>query len=251
MQVFEPVEPQDGKDVMVLDRLTGTISLNRRLLLLLMPLSPTRRCLTITSARPPPPAPNRAIPLTHEAVHSVYGILGIISLSLTDYVILITGLHANSPRFQGHDVHSPSCFLLLPLSSSAAATPSPQEAHLLGLVQHALDTTRLWFSYTLDLTSSMQRQNDGQTGDERFFWNWDMTRRIVDAGQSGRKDSVVEGGAESGGSVSPTFALLAFSQTRAQSATSRVNARRESTRANVRTICFSDVFVRSTCHLRM
>lgn len=161
---------------------------------------------------PARPAPNRAIPLTHEAVHTVYGILGIISLSLTDYVILITGLHPNSPRFQGHDVHSPSSFLLLPLSSSAAATPSPQEGHLLGLVQHALDTTRLWFSYTLDLTSSMQRQNDGQTGDERFFWNWDMTRRIVDAGQSGRKDSVVEGGAESGGSVSFWVAWAALSE---------------------------------------
>jgi hypothetical protein len=147
------------------------------------------------------PAPNRSIPLTHEAVHTVYGILGIVSLALTDHLILISGLAPRSARFLGHDVHSPLSYLILPLSSAASTTSSAYEDRLLALVRHALDTTPLWFSYTFDLTSSLQRQQSGAGPDERFFWNWELTRRLVDAGLSGRKDSVIPGGAEAGGAV--------------------------------------------------
>lgn len=186
--------------MLVLDRLTGSVVLNRAFLKQPL-LSAAGQSLNLTLPFWPL-APNRSIPLTHEAVYTVHGILGIVSLALTDHLILISHLAPRSARFLGHDVHSPSAYLILPLSSAASTSSSAYEAQLLALVQHALDTTPLWFSYSYDLTSSLQRQAAGEDVDERFFWNYELTRRLVDAGPLGggrRKDSIMPDGSGGGG----------------------------------------------------
>ncbi|KAL7412892.1 SacI homology domain-containing protein [Mrakia frigida] len=177
--VFEPVATspldekghQKEKETMVIDRVTGAISLN---------------------------PPGRLSPVAHEDVITVYGILGIVSLVTTDYLILITHKSPSS-RFLGHDISLATSFRLLPLSSSTPSSSNlpPLETHLLKLVSLGLNSGQIWFSYTWDLTNTLERQwrqdkarggrlekgSAAERADDRFFWNKALMRRFLEVGR--------------------------------------------------------------------
>lgn len=123
----------------------------------------------------------------------VHGILGIITLHTTDFIIVITN-RKHTTNIAGSDVYLATDFRLLPVSSDA--NPSllrmPVEKKLISLVKEELYLGPLYFSYDFDLTSSFQRQVKLGTGstaasvplwkraDSRFFWNYHVQKRLMD-----------------------------------------------------------------------
>ncbi|KAJ3555857.1 hypothetical protein NP233_g12105 [Leucocoprinus birnbaumii] len=121
--------------------------------------------------------PKTPIPSTaHRSGKPLYGIAGIISLSLSEYIIVITGREL-SGRLMDHDIYRATSFDILPVNPNISShnPPHPVETHLLAL----------W-----DLTRRLQaqwetREKDGQkafweTADDRFFWNRYLQSRFID-----------------------------------------------------------------------
>lgn len=108
-------------------------------------------------------------------VSSIAGILGIISLRLDKYVIVITKAQPMG-RLRGHMVYKVVATEFLPLRERQIR--DPDEDHFLSLLKTFIMTGPMYFSYSLDLTNSFQRQAvmDSSTplwmgADDRFFWN--------------------------------------------------------------------------------
>ncbi|KAJ7919066.1 SacI homology domain-containing protein [Mycena leptocephala] len=101
-----------------------------------------------------------------------------ISLSLSDYVVVMTGREFKG-RLMGHDIYRATDFDLLPLGQNINVynPPHPVEAHLLAL-------------YGWDLTRRLQaqwetREKDSdrpfwETADDRFFWNKFLQTRLIE-----------------------------------------------------------------------
>ncbi|KAF8641228.1 hypothetical protein AX17_000862 [Amanita inopinata Kibby_2008] len=126
---------------------------------------------------------------------NIYGILGIVSLTLSDYIILLTGRELRG-CFLGHDIYRATRFDILPINSNVPAygSPHPVEAHLLALVRSHLEGGNFLFSYDWDLTRRLQAQwetRDANTNkslwemaDDRFFWNKFLHLRLTEAASS-------------------------------------------------------------------
>ncbi|TFY83312.1 hypothetical protein EWM64_g701 [Hericium alpestre] len=126
---------------------------------------------------------------------TVYGILGLIQLSISEYLIVITGRELRG-KLQGHAVYRAADFEILPLDPSVSVMnpPHPVEAHLLALVKSHLACSMLLFSYDCDVTRRMQaqyvaKQNDEgrafwEVVDDRFFWNKYLQSRFIDIAES-------------------------------------------------------------------
>ncbi|KAF8213463.1 SacI homology domain-containing protein, partial [Mycena galopus ATCC 62051] len=123
-----------------------------------------------------------------------YGILGIISLSLSEYVVVMTGREFKG-RLMGHDIYRATDFDLLPLGQNINVfnPPHPVEAHLLNLVRAHLHGGVFLFSYSWDLTRRLQsqwetREKDAdrpfwetvRRADDRFFWNKFLQTRLIE-----------------------------------------------------------------------
>ncbi|KAF9535466.1 inositol/phosphatidylinositol phosphatase [Crepidotus variabilis] len=141
-------------------------------------------------------SPKTNVPYTaYRSEKVIYGILGLISLSLTDYLIVITGRTLQG-RLMGHDVYRATDFDILPLAAlSPHDPPHPVEAHLLGLIRSHLSGGNFLYSYTYDLTRRMQKQwetreEDGgkalwEVVDERFFWNKFLHTKFIETATAG------------------------------------------------------------------
>ncbi|KAI6133244.1 SacI homology domain-containing protein [Pisolithus croceorrhizus] len=153
---FVPIEPL-GAQSLTIHRATGDIVLN---------------------------PPNKAIPSTATRYEkTVYGILGMISLALSEYVVIMTG-REHRARFMGHDIYRAADFDILPLNPNG---------HLLALVRAHLFGGYFLFSYTFDLSRRLQAQWSESESDttrplwkqvtdpgrrtDRFFWN---NPRLID-----------------------------------------------------------------------
>lgn len=118
----------------------------------------------------------------------VAGILGIIRLRLTKYVIFVTKAREVG-RILGHPILQATDFDLVPLREWRIRDDS--EKQYLGLVEKHLHSGSIFFSYELDITSSFQRQasqgapQPGQflweRADPRFFWNYYVSADLMDA----------------------------------------------------------------------
>lgn len=122
----------------------------------------------------------------------VHGILGIITLHTTDFLIVVTN-RKKVACIGGANVYLATDFRMLPLKSDANPTllRHPVEKRMLSLVKESLYSGPLYFSYEFDLTSSFQRQvkvggGVGPTreplwkrADERFFWNYRLQERLM------------------------------------------------------------------------
>ncbi|KAH0590337.1 hypothetical protein H2248_000494 [Termitomyces sp. 'cryptogamus'] len=126
---------------------------------------------------------------------SIYGIVGLISLSLSDYIIVITGRELKG-RLIGHDVYRASNFDILPLNPNISVhnPHHPVEAHLLALVSSHLRGGNFLFAYGWDITRRLQAQWKSQEqaahkafwemADDRFFWNRFLQTKLIEASAS-------------------------------------------------------------------
>ncbi|KAJ6604278.1 SacI homology domain-containing protein [Mycena vulgaris] len=135
--------------------------------------------------------PHALPPSARRTGRTIFGILGMISLSLSEYVVVMTGREFKG-RLMGHDIYRATDFDLLPLSPNINVfnPPHPVEAHLLALVRSHLMGGMFLFSYTWDLTRRLQaqwetREKDSErpfweTADDRFFWNRFLQTRLIE-----------------------------------------------------------------------
>ncbi|WFD05287.1 Phosphoinositide phosphatase sac1 [Malassezia vespertilionis] len=131
--------------------------------------------------------------LNHEKKFIVHGILGIISLHTTDFLIVITN-RKKVANIVGANVYLATDFRMLPVKSDADPTllRHPIEKGLLALIKESLYSGPLYFSYEFDLTSNLQRQVKLGAGkdtaaiplwrraDTRFFWNYGLQKRFIE-----------------------------------------------------------------------
>ncbi|CAK7237786.1 Phosphoinositide phosphatase sac1 [Sporothrix eucalyptigena] len=124
-------------------------------------------------------------------VFSIKGILGVIQLRLDKYVIVITK-DEQVGRLKGHMIHHILQVEFLPVHERQLH--DPDEDRFLGLLRSFLKSGPMYFSYTLDLTNSFQRQAAQQEAanaagqesplwqraDDRFFWNRFVQSDIID-----------------------------------------------------------------------
>ncbi|KAG9083263.1 hypothetical protein FS749_006177 [Ceratobasidium sp. UAMH 11750] len=156
---LEPIVRTSDTRALTLDRSTGEIVLQ----------PPTTRAL---QARP---------------TRTIYGVFGILPLSTSDYLIVITNRERRGSLF-GNPIYRATDFAVLPLA--LAPVDHPVEKHLLALVRTHLKTGSFWFSHGWDLTTKLQNKQPGSTkplweqADDRFFWNKYLHSRFIDITQS-------------------------------------------------------------------
>lgn len=128
-------------------------------------------------------------------VSSIAGILGIIKLKLDKYVIVITKAEPMG-RLRGHMVYRVVATEFLPLRERPVH--DPDEDTYLTYIKALLANGPMYFSYSIDLTNTFQRQAEADLrqplwmrADDRFFWN-----RFV---QTDLTDFRLGGGSGSGG----------------------------------------------------
>ncbi|KAL8810770.1 MAG: hypothetical protein Q9200_002311 [Gallowayella weberi] len=117
-------------------------------------------------------------------VSSIAGILGIIKLRLDKYIIVITKAQPMG-RLKGHMVYKVIATEFLPLRERTLH--DPDEDTYLSLLKTLLKTGPMYFSYSLDITNSFQRQAAAhpslalwQRADDRFFWNKFIQSDLID-----------------------------------------------------------------------
>ena len=114
-------------------------------------------------------------PVGAKRVSSIAGILGIIKLRLDKYLVIIPKSQQVG-RLRGSTVYKVASTELLPLHDQALH--DNDEDVYLKLLKSTLNSAPMYFSYSLDLTNSFQRQAQSDPSaplwkrtDDRFFWN--------------------------------------------------------------------------------
>ncbi|KAL9115379.1 MAG: hypothetical protein Q9227_000700 [Pyrenula ochraceoflavens] len=122
--------------------------------------------------------------LGSKRVSSIAGILGVIKLKLDKYVITITKAQPVG-RLRGHMVYKVVATEFMPLRERRLH--DPDEDTYLAYLKALLNTGPMYFSYSIDITSSFQRQSESdlnlplwQRADERFFWNRFVQTDLID-----------------------------------------------------------------------
>ncbi|QGA19398.1 hypothetical protein EYB26_007087 [Talaromyces marneffei] len=127
---------------------------------------------------------NDGILLGSKRVSSIAGILGIIKLKLDKYIIVITKAQPMG-RLQGHMVYKVVATEFLPLRERPLH--DKDEDTYLALLKDLIRTGPMYFSYSLDLTNTFQRQSQSdpstplwKRADDRFFWNRFIQSDLID-----------------------------------------------------------------------
>ncbi|KAG5648227.1 hypothetical protein DXG03_006184 [Asterophora parasitica] len=160
--IFVPVDDGIDTQSLTIHRASGDIVLNR---------------------------PNTPIPTyAKRSQRTIYGIAGLISLSLSEYVIVITGRELKG-RLMGHEIHRATDFDILPLNPSVSVhnPHHPVEAHLLALVRSHLRGGNFLFAYGWDITRRLQAQWESQE-EAAHKALWEMTRLIEANDPDGHQD---------------------------------------------------------------
>lgn len=117
-------------------------------------------------------------------VTSIAGILGMIRLSLDKYIIAITKAEP-AGRLKGQMVYKVISTDIFPLRERQIR--DPDEDKLLALLRAQLKTGPMYFSYSIDITNSFQRQAQHDPAsplwtraDDRFFWNRFIQSDFID-----------------------------------------------------------------------
>ncbi|KAI0011938.1 putative SAC1 protein [Xylariaceae sp. FL0662B] len=124
-------------------------------------------------------------------VSSIAGILGVIRLGLDKYVIIITKAQPMG-RLKGHMVYKVISTDFLPMRERQIR--DPDEDQFLSLLKTHIMTGPMYFSYSLDLTNSFQRQASMDNAsplwmraDDRFFWNKFVSTDLIDFRKMGSR----------------------------------------------------------------
>ena len=117
-------------------------------------------------------------------VSSIAGILGIIKLKLDKYVIVITKAQPMG-RLRGHMLYKIVATEFLPLRERSVH--DPDEDTYLSYLKQLLKNGPMYFSYSIDITNSFQRQAQANMSqplwaraDDRFFWNRFVQTDLID-----------------------------------------------------------------------
>ncbi|KAI1910273.1 Phosphoinositide phosphatase sac1 [Ophidiomyces ophidiicola] len=117
-------------------------------------------------------------------VSSIAGILGIINLKLDKYIIIITKARPMG-RLRGHMIYNVVSSEFLPVRERPLH--DPDEDTYLSLLKQFLQNSPIYFSYSLDITNSFQRQSQSdpsaplwKRADDRFFWNRFIQTDLID-----------------------------------------------------------------------
>ncbi|KAJ5145062.1 hypothetical protein N7448_002454 [Penicillium atrosanguineum] len=117
-------------------------------------------------------------------ISSIAGILGIVKLKLDKYIIVITKAQPMG-RLRGHMVYKVASTEFLPMRERPLH--DTDEDTYLALIKNMLRTGPMYFSYSLDLTNSFQRQSQSAStipmwkrADDRFFWNRFIQSDLID-----------------------------------------------------------------------
>lgn len=117
-------------------------------------------------------------------VTSIAGILGMIRLRLDKYIIVITKAQPVG-RLRGHMIYKVVSTDFFPLRERQVR--DPDEDKFLALLKGFIKTAPMYFSYSIDLTSSFQRQSQHDASsplwsrsDDRFFWNRFIQSDMID-----------------------------------------------------------------------
>ncbi|KAF3386576.1 Phosphoinositide phosphatase SAC1 [Penicillium rolfsii] len=117
-------------------------------------------------------------------ISSIAGILGILKLKLDKYIIVITKAQPMG-RLRGHMVYKVASTEFLPMRERPLH--DKDEDTYLALIKDLLRTGPMYFSYSLDLTNSFQRQSQSPSdvpmwkrADDRFFWNRFIQSDLID-----------------------------------------------------------------------
>ncbi|KAI0598970.1 putative SAC1 protein [Biscogniauxia sp. FL1348] len=124
-------------------------------------------------------------------VSSIAGILGMIRLRLDKYAIIITKAHPVG-RLKGHMVYKVISTDFLPMRERQIH--DPDEDQFLSLLKTFIMNGPMYFSYSLDLTNSFQRQASVDNSaplwmraDDRFFWNRFVQTDLIDFRRMGNR----------------------------------------------------------------
>ncbi|OJJ44624.1 hypothetical protein ASPZODRAFT_27275 [Penicilliopsis zonata CBS 506.65] len=135
-------------------------------------------------------------------ISSIAGILGILKLKLDKYIVVITKAQPMG-RLRGHMVYKVAGTEFLPLRERPLH--DTDEDTYLALVKDLLRTGPMYFSYSLDLTNSFQRQSQSdmalplwQRADDRFFWNRFLQSDLIDFSLGGHNTAAVRYGPQPG-----------------------------------------------------
>lgn len=119
-----------------------------------------------------------------QRVLGIAGILGIISLRLDKYIIVITKAHPVG-KLKGHQIYKIDATELLHLRERRLH--DQDEDMYVSLVKSVLKTGPMYFAYTLDITNSFQRLAYAdpsaplwKRADDRFFWNRFISSDLID-----------------------------------------------------------------------
>ncbi|KAK9446669.1 SacI homology domain-containing protein [Limtongia smithiae] len=122
----------------------------------------------------------------------VPGILGLIQLRFGKYIIVVTKSEKVG-LIRGHVVYRIVDFDFVALRDGAAH--DKDEASYIALLKRHVKSGPMYFSYTWDLTNSMQRQQDSNSleplwkrADPRFFWNRFAQSEFIDYSNAGNPD---------------------------------------------------------------
>ena len=169
-------------------------------------------------------------------VSSIAGILGMIKLRLGDcllhatspilissdkYIIVITKAQPMG-RLKSHMVYKVISTEFLPLRERALH--DTDEDTYLSLLKALLKTGPMYFSYSIDITNSFQRQAQSdpslplwQRADDRFFWNKFIQSDMIDLASGAVSGSGLRGGQQVGADpfiLPVAFGMLRITQTR-------------------------------------
>ncbi|KAJ5222513.1 uncharacterized protein N7469_008753 [Penicillium citrinum] len=135
-------------------------------------------------------------------ISSIAGILGILKLKLDKYIVVITKAQPMG-RLRGHMVYKVAATEFLPMRERPLH--DRDEDTYLALVKELLRTGPMYFSYSLDLTNSFQRQSQGpanipmwKRADDRFFWNRFIQSDLIDFSLGKQETSGIRYGPQPG-----------------------------------------------------
>ncbi|KAK6070413.1 hypothetical protein SCUP515_08436 [Seiridium cupressi] len=133
------------------------------------------------------PYPNKRV----SRVTSIAGVLGVIRLRLDKYAIVITKAQPMG-RLKGHMVYKVISTEFLPMRERQIR--DPDEDMFLALLKVHVMPGPMYFSYSLDLTNSFQRQASmdssaplWQRADDRFYWNRFVSTDLIDFRKRGSR----------------------------------------------------------------
>ncbi|KJZ77345.1 hypothetical protein HIM_03069 [Hirsutella minnesotensis 3608] len=124
-------------------------------------------------------------------VSSIAGILGVIQLRLDKYVVVISKAQPFG-RLKGHMVYKVIAAEILPMRERQIH--DPDEDSFISLLQTFLHKGPMYFSYSIDLTNSFQRQSQADSStpfwmrsDDRFFFNKYLQSDLIEFRKRGSR----------------------------------------------------------------